>query len=58
MVGARDVVGQGLIGSVVVSGIFQSPWVSPDPSLVAVIVVAAVGGAALIAQRTIWPALV
>jgi hypothetical protein len=51
-------VGQGLIGSVVVSGIFQSPWVSPDPSLVAVILVAAIGGATLDTQRTIWPALV
>ena len=58
MVGARGVVGQGLIGRVVVSGIFQSRWVSPDPSLVAVIIVAAIGGAALITQRTIWPALV
>jgi uncharacterized membrane protein YeaQ/YmgE (transglycosylase-associated protein family) len=47
----------GLIGSVVVSGIFQSQWVSPDPGLVAGTLVAAVGAAGLIvAQRTIFPA--
>jgi uncharacterized membrane protein YeaQ/YmgE (transglycosylase-associated protein family) len=47
----------GLIGSVVVSWIFQSQWVAPDPGLVAVILVAAVGAAGLIvAQRTIFPA--
>jgi uncharacterized membrane protein YeaQ/YmgE (transglycosylase-associated protein family) len=47
----------GLIGSVVVSWIFQSQWVAPDPSLVAGILVAAVGAAGLlVAQRTIFPA--
>jgi uncharacterized membrane protein YeaQ/YmgE (transglycosylase-associated protein family) len=47
----------GLIGSVVASWIFQSQWVSPDPGVVAVILVAAVGAASLIvAQRTIFPA--
>jgi uncharacterized membrane protein YeaQ/YmgE (transglycosylase-associated protein family) len=47
----------GLVGSVVVSWLFQSQWVTPDPSLVAVTVVAAVGAAGLIiAQRTIFPA--
>ena len=47
----------GLVGSVVVSWLFQSEWVAPDPSLVAVIFVAAVGAAGLIvAQRTIFPA--
>ena len=47
----------GLIGSVVVSGLFQSRWVFPDPSLIVVTVVAAVGAAGLIvAQRTIFPA--
>ena len=47
----------GLIGSVVVSWIFQSRWVAPDPGLVAMILVAAVGAASLIvAQRTIFPA--
>jgi uncharacterized membrane protein YeaQ/YmgE (transglycosylase-associated protein family) len=47
----------GLVGSVAVSWLFQSPWVSPEPGLVAVIVVAAVGAAGLIvAQRTIFPA--
>ena len=47
----------GLIGSVVVSWIFQSQWVSPDPGLVAGTLVAAVGAAGLIvAQRTIFPA--
>jgi uncharacterized membrane protein YeaQ/YmgE (transglycosylase-associated protein family) len=46
----------GLIGSVVVSWIFQSRWVAPDPGLVAMILVAAVGAASLIvAQRTIFP---
>ena len=41
------------------SGIFQSRWVSPDPGLAAVIIVAAVGAASLIvAQRKIWPAIV
>jgi uncharacterized membrane protein YeaQ/YmgE (transglycosylase-associated protein family) len=41
----------GLVGSVVVS------WATPDPDLVAMIVVAAVGAAGLIvAQRTIFPA--
>ena len=47
----------GLIGSVVASWLFQSQWVSPDPSMVAVTLVAAVGAASLIvAQRTILPA--
>ena len=47
----------GLLGSVVASWIFQSQWVSPDPGVVAVILVAAVGAAGLIvAQRTIFPA--
>jgi uncharacterized membrane protein YeaQ/YmgE (transglycosylase-associated protein family) len=47
----------GLIGSVVVSLLFQSQWVAPDPGLVAVILVAAGGAAGLIvAQRTIFPA--
>ena len=47
----------GLIGSVAVSWFFQSPWVSPEPGLVAVIVVATVGAVGLIvAQRTICPA--
>ena len=47
----------GFIGSVVASWIFQSRWVSPDPGMVAVILVAAVGAAGLIvAQRTIFPA--
>lgn len=47
----------GLIGSVVVSWLFQSQWVAPDPGLVAVIVVAAGGAAGLIvAQRTNFPA--
>ncbi|MGH7266872.1 MAG: hypothetical protein ACREMB_18790 [Candidatus Rokuibacteriota bacterium] len=49
----------GLAGSIVVSSIFQSRWVSPDPGMVAVALVAAVGAAGLIgAQRTIWPAIV
>ena len=49
----------GLTGSLVASGIFQSRWVSPDPGLVAVTIVAAVGAAGLIvAQRKIWPAMV
>ena len=48
----------GLIGSVVASGIFQSQWVSPDPGLVVVTLVAAAGAAGLIAaQRKIWPAV-
>ena len=47
----------GLIGSVVVSWLFQSQWVSPDPGLVAGTLVAAVGAAGLIVgQRTIFPA--
>jgi len=47
----------GLVGSVVASWIFQSRWVAPDPGVVAVILVAAVGAAGLIvAQRTIFPA--
>jgi uncharacterized membrane protein YeaQ/YmgE (transglycosylase-associated protein family) len=47
----------GLLGSVVVSWIFESQWVSPDPDLVAGIFVSAVGAAGLIvAQRTIFPA--
>jgi uncharacterized membrane protein YeaQ/YmgE (transglycosylase-associated protein family) len=49
----------GLLGSVVASWIFQSQWVSPDPGVVAVILVAAVGATSLIvAQRTIFPARV
>ena len=49
----------GLIGSVVVSWLFQSQWVSPDPGMVAVTLVAAAGAAGLIvAQRTIFPARV
>jgi uncharacterized membrane protein YeaQ/YmgE (transglycosylase-associated protein family) len=47
----------GLFGSVAVSWAFQSPWVSPEPGLVAVVTVAAIGAAGLIvAQRTIFPA--
>jgi uncharacterized membrane protein YeaQ/YmgE (transglycosylase-associated protein family) len=47
----------GLVGSVVLSWLFQSQWVVPDPSLMAVTIVAAVGAAILIvAQRTIFPA--
>jgi uncharacterized membrane protein YeaQ/YmgE (transglycosylase-associated protein family) len=47
----------GLIGSVAMSWLFQSQWVSPEPGLVTVVVVAAVGAAGLIlAQRTIFPA--
>jgi uncharacterized membrane protein YeaQ/YmgE (transglycosylase-associated protein family) len=47
----------GLVGSVAVSWLFQSQWVPPSPSLVAVTIVAAVGAAGLIiAQRTILPA--
>jgi uncharacterized membrane protein YeaQ/YmgE (transglycosylase-associated protein family) len=46
----------GLTGSIVVSWFFQSQWAAPDPSLVAVIFVAAIGAAGLIvAQRTIFP---
>jgi uncharacterized membrane protein YeaQ/YmgE (transglycosylase-associated protein family) len=49
----------GLAGSIVVSSIFQSRWVSPDPGMVMVIIIAAVGAASLIVvQRTIWPAIV
>jgi uncharacterized membrane protein YeaQ/YmgE (transglycosylase-associated protein family) len=49
----------GLIGSVVVSCLFQSQWVAPNPSLVAATLVAAAGAAGLIvAQRTIFPARV
>jgi uncharacterized membrane protein YeaQ/YmgE (transglycosylase-associated protein family) len=49
----------GLTGSIVVSWIFQTRWVSPDPGMVAVTLVAAVGAAGLIvAQRKIWPASV
>ena len=48
-----------LIGSIVVSGIFQTRWGSPDPGLVTVTIAAAVGAAGLIvAQRKIWPAIV
>lgn len=47
----------GLVGSIVVSWFFQSQWVVPDPSLMAVTIVAAVGAAGMIvAQRTIFPA--
>jgi uncharacterized membrane protein YeaQ/YmgE (transglycosylase-associated protein family) len=47
----------GLVGSVVLSWLFQSQWVVPNPSLMAVTIVAAVGAAILIvAQRTIFPA--
>jgi uncharacterized membrane protein YeaQ/YmgE (transglycosylase-associated protein family) len=47
----------GLLGSVVASWIFQSQWVPPDPGVVAVILVAAVGAAVpIVAQRTILPA--
>ena len=47
----------GLIGGVVVSWVFERLWASPDPGLVAMIFVAAVGAAGLIlAQRTIFPA--
>ena len=49
----------GLAGSIVVSSIFQSRWVSPDPGIIVVTIVAAIGAAGLIvAQRTIWPAVV
>jgi uncharacterized membrane protein YeaQ/YmgE (transglycosylase-associated protein family) len=47
----------GLIGSVAVSWLFQSQWVSPEPGMVAVTIVATVGAAGLIvAQRVIFPA--
>jgi uncharacterized membrane protein YeaQ/YmgE (transglycosylase-associated protein family) len=47
----------GLIGSVVVSWLFQSRWIAPNPDLGGVILIAAVGAAGLIvAQRTIFPA--
>jgi uncharacterized membrane protein YeaQ/YmgE (transglycosylase-associated protein family) len=47
----------GLVGSVVASWMFQSQWVAPDPSMMAVTLVAAVGASVLIvAQRTIFPA--
>jgi uncharacterized membrane protein YeaQ/YmgE (transglycosylase-associated protein family) len=47
----------GLAGSVIVSWVFQSQWISPDPGLTAVIFVAAAGAAGLIvAQRMIFPA--
>ena len=47
----------GLIGSFAVSWLFQSQWASPDPGLIAVVLVAAAGAASLIvAQRTIFPA--
>jgi uncharacterized membrane protein YeaQ/YmgE (transglycosylase-associated protein family) len=48
----------GLTGSIIVSGIFQTRWVSPDPGMVAATTVAAVGAAGLIvAQRKLWPAI-
>jgi uncharacterized membrane protein YeaQ/YmgE (transglycosylase-associated protein family) len=48
----------GLVGSIVVSSIVQSRWVSPDPGVVTAIIVAAAGAAGLIvAQRKIWPAI-
>jgi uncharacterized membrane protein YeaQ/YmgE (transglycosylase-associated protein family) len=47
----------GLLGSVVVSWVFQSQWISPDPEPMSVIVIAAAGAAGLIVvQRTIFPA--
>jgi uncharacterized membrane protein YeaQ/YmgE (transglycosylase-associated protein family) len=47
----------GLVGSVVVSWLYQSQWIVPNPSLLAVTLVAAIGSAGLIiAQRTIFPA--
>ena len=46
-----------LIGSVAMSWLFQSQWVSPDPSMMAVTLIGAFGAAVLIAaQRTIFPA--
>jgi len=57
--GLRWDISLGLVGSIVVSWIFQTRWISPDPGLVAVSIVAAVGAAGLIvAQRKIWPAIV
>jgi uncharacterized membrane protein YeaQ/YmgE (transglycosylase-associated protein family) len=48
----------GLIGSVVVSWIFERLRASPNPGLITVIVVAALGAAGLIiAQRKIWPGI-
>jgi uncharacterized membrane protein YeaQ/YmgE (transglycosylase-associated protein family) len=48
----------GLTGSMVVSWIFQSRWGSPDPGMVVLAIVAAVGAAGLIvAQRKLWPAM-
>jgi uncharacterized membrane protein YeaQ/YmgE (transglycosylase-associated protein family) len=47
----------GRIGSVGGSWLFQSQWVSPDPGMMAVTLVAAVGAAGLsVTQRTIFPA--
>lgn len=48
----------GLTGSIVVSWIFRSRRISPDPSLVAVTIVAAAGAAGLIvAPRKLWPTM-
>lgn len=48
----------GLTGSIVVSWIFHSRWGSPDPGMVVLAIVAAVGAAGLIvAQRKLWPAM-
>jgi uncharacterized membrane protein YeaQ/YmgE (transglycosylase-associated protein family) len=56
--GGWDVV-LGLVGGVVVSWVFERLWASPDPGMVAMISVAAIGAAGLIvAQRTIFPARV
>jgi len=55
--GRRWDIALGLVGSVVLGGLFQSQWPSPDPSLMAATVVAACGAAGLIiAQRAVFPA--
>ena len=47
----------GLVGSVAVSWFFQSYWAAPEPGLVAVMIIAALGaGGLIVAQRTILPA--
>lgn len=56
--GRRWDIALGLVGSVVLGGLFQSQWAAPDPSLMAATVVAACGAAGLIfAQRAVFPAV-
>jgi uncharacterized membrane protein YeaQ/YmgE (transglycosylase-associated protein family) len=54
--GLRWDIALGLVGSIVGSAIYRALGISPDPSVIAMVLVAFVGAAAVIGvQRAMWP---